>query len=275
MWEGHDANNILDTGGPAAHRLPIWSREAMVLEACATAARGQPGPGRRRPLLRDWLASDECDLTRIVCFEENYVDALASNLDTFNAIDDRWLWDGTVELEVRRRSDRRWTVDWREDTAILNDAELVCDVKKMYGKEATGVVITWIAAVKEELGADNAGRDRLLQERMNQPVEDVIVLDGDDSGVEDVEVHELWRPSGETSNSVLLYFEEALDEPQPSEQTGLTMGEPPACPGCLRATFTPLPPSLATLRAHARPRSLTSRARKPLHPRSPMLTLQV
>ena len=60
MWEGHDANNILDTGGPAAHRLPIWSREAMVLEACATAARGQPGPGRRRPLLRDWLASDEC-----------------------------------------------------------------------------------------------------------------------------------------------------------------------------------------------------------------------
>ena len=178
----------------------------MVLEGCATAARSQPGPGRRRRLLRDWLASDECvcDLTRIVVFEENYVDALASNLDTFNAIDDSWLWDGTVELEVRRRSDRRWTVGWREDKAILNDAELVCDVKKMYGKEATGVVITWIAAVKEELGADNAGRDRLLQERMEQPVEDVIVLDGDDSGVEDVEVPELWRPSGETSNSVLL-----------------------------------------------------------------------
>ena len=54
----------------------------MVLEACATAARGQPGPGRRRRLLRDWLASDECvcDLTRIVVFEENYADALASNL---------------------------------------------------------------------------------------------------------------------------------------------------------------------------------------------------
>ena len=42
------------------------------------ASRDQEGAARR--LLRDWLASDECDLTRIVVFEENYADALASSL---------------------------------------------------------------------------------------------------------------------------------------------------------------------------------------------------
>ena len=110
------------------------------LVVASRASSGGDEPERRR-LVRDWLASDECDLGCVEVTRDDYEIAAARHAE-WAAAQEGWALDEhMLELPISRLENCKFDVVWRPSSPPLSPEELSADLEEIMGSKSPGILV--------------------------------------------------------------------------------------------------------------------------------------
>ena len=96
---------------------------------------------RTAGLVRDWLASEDCDLGCVEVRRADYEAAAADHLEWARAQEGWALVDDMLELPISILENGKFRVDWRPSSPPLSPEELSDDLEEIMGRESPGMLV--------------------------------------------------------------------------------------------------------------------------------------